>query len=85
METLSSSIRSVSIIVLMTSVSPRYLTFRIEPKMEVVKLIRFSVARSQSFCLAEIALPMAKEDAMKTRVALSDNENHKQMRRDKEH
>lgn len=60
------------IILLIVSVSPRYLTFRIDPKMEVVKLIRFSVALSQSFCRVETALPMAKDAAMKTSVSLSE-------------
>lgn len=40
--------------------------------MEVVKLMRFSVARNHDFCRLETVLPMAKEDAVKTDAALSD-------------
>lgn len=79
LEISSSSVRNPSIIELITSVNPRTLTLRIEPRMEVVKLIRFSVARSQLFCLAEMALPMANEEPIKTRLALLDNEHHKAM------
>ena len=65
-ETSSSSVRKDSIMELIISVNPRNLTLRMDPRIEVVKLIRFSVARSQVFCRVETALPIANEEAVKT-------------------
>lgn len=73
LETSSSSMRNASILELIISAKPSNLTLRTEPRMEVVKLIRFSVARSHSFCRVETALPVAKEEAMNTNLNLSDN------------
>lgn len=50
---------------LIISVNPRNFTLRIDPNMELVKLMRFSVAPSHDFCRAETAFPIAKADAVK--------------------
>jgi hypothetical protein len=64
--TLISSSRMPAMRLFIFSVRPNTLTLLIEPKISVVKLMRFSINSSHSFCRLVTTLPREKDVDVKT-------------------